>query len=252
MARLFALKSRIGVLNAAPNRIGGRNSRKTRSGGSSTVGASGISGEDETERESAEHQQDRVGDVDPAGDVRQRDGDREDEQDQLDDGLRRASGQVGVVSVRGFGAGDQAGPDAARAARQASRPVTSSEGRSSAGSKPNTWPRNDNSASSDRRIGRRAPESVTFALEEQVGMRDAVRVECGHDRLGLAGRHDPVVGALQDEDGARDPVQRVDRRALAIEVGPLGIRADHAVEVARLELVRLGGEQLEIADAVRA
>ena len=41
MARTFALKSRIGVVYADPNRIGGRNKRKTSSGGSSMVGASG-------------------------------------------------------------------------------------------------------------------------------------------------------------------------------------------------------------------
>ena len=44
----------------------------------------------------------------------------------------------------------------------------------------------------------------------------------------------------------------VDRRALAVEVGALGIGADQAVEVARLELVRVAGERLEVGDAVVA
>ena len=44
----------------------------------------------------------------------------------------------------------------------------------------------------------------------------------------------------------------VDRRALAVALGRLRIRADEAVEVARLELVRVARERLEVADAVVA
>ena len=44
----------------------------------------------------------------------------------------------------------------------------------------------------------------------------------------------------------------VDRRALAVQVAPLGIGPDQAVEVARLELVRVARQRLEVADAVVA
>ena len=45
-------------------------------------------------------------------------------------------------------------------------------------------------------------ESMALALEGDIGVRDAVRREGRDDRLGLAGRHDSVLEALQDEHGA--------------------------------------------------
>ena len=51
---------------------------------------------------------------------------------------------------------------------------------------------------------------------------------------------------------ARQPIGEVDRRARAIERLRLGIRADQRVEVARLELVRVLRQHLEVADAVVA
>ena len=56
-----------------------------------------------------------------------------------------------------------------------------------------------------RRDGRLAPEAVALALEREVGVRDAVGGEGRDDGLGLAGRHDLVLEALQDEDRAATP-----------------------------------------------
>ena len=44
----------------------------------------------------------------------------------------------------------------------------------------------------------------------------------------------------------------MDRRALDVEIAPIGIGADQAVEIARLELVGVFGQRFEIADAVVA
>ena len=38
------------------------------------------------------------------------------------------------------------------------------------------------------------------------------------DLLGLGRRHDPVLGALEDQDRARDPLGEVQRRAVVVEV----------------------------------
>ncbi len=44
----------------------------------------------------------------------------------------------------------------------------------------------------------------------------------------------------------------MNRRAFDVKIAPLGIGADQAVEIARLELVRVLGQRFEIADAVVA
>ena len=49
----------------------------------------------------------------------------------------------------------------------------------------------------------RLSEPVPLTLEEQIGMRDSSLLECGDDQLRLGGRHDHVVGSLQDEHGRR-------------------------------------------------
>jgi hypothetical protein len=47
---------------------------------------------------------------------------------------------------------------------------------------------------------------VVLAGEQQVGVRQVLLPERVDDLLGLGRRHDPVLGALEDEDRARDPV----------------------------------------------
>ena len=73
----------------------------------------------------------------------------------------------------------------------------------------------------------------------------------GH-RLGLLERHDPVVGALEQQQLAVQPVDVVDGGALAVDRLTLRPGGDEPVEVARLELVRLGRERGQVGDAEQA
>ena len=98
----------------------------------------------------------------------------------------------------------------------------------------------------------RATEAVALALESEVCVGDARRGQGRDQRLRLRGRHDPVVEALHHEDRARDPVEEMDRRALPVALGHRRIRSDEPVDVARLELVRVARERLEVADPVPA
>ena len=67
MGRRFARKSRHEVNSAAGNRSGGRKKRKTSSGSSRTFGKFG----NQTEQQSADDEQDGIGDVQLAGEQRQ-------------------------------------------------------------------------------------------------------------------------------------------------------------------------------------
>ena len=97
-----------------------------------------------------------------------------------------------------------------------------------------------------------AAEAVTFAWERDVRARDAPCGQGRDQRLRLGRRDDPVVEALHHEHRARDPVEEVDRRAFAVDIGHLRIRADEPVHVARFELVGVAREHLEVADPVSA
>src|SRR5665811_1876385 len=96
---------------------------------------------------------------------------------------------------------------------------------------------------------RGAPKAVLLALEQQVGDRQALGARGAVHGLGLARRHRLVLGALQQDERARQALGEVDRRALAIEVRALGPRADQRIEVARLELVGVARQRREVADA---
>src|SRR4029077_2734790 len=101
-------------------------------------------------------------------------------------------------------------------------------------------------------LGLRLAEAVLLALEGEVGVGDAVGGHRGDHRLRLVRRHNRILESLEeDHRGAQAPGE-VDRRALAVEVGALRIRADQPVEVAGLELVRVAGEGLGVGDAVIA
>src|SRR4051794_27045654 len=63
----------------------------------------------------------------------------------------------------------------------------------------------------------RLAEAVLLALEGDVLVADAVARQRGDDRLGLRGRDDAILEALQDDHGRADLVRVVDRRALAPE-----------------------------------
>ena len=68
-------------------------------------------------------------------------------------------------------------------------------------------------------------------------------------RLRLIGRHHRVFASLEEDQWLGEAVQVVDRRALHVDVFPLGISPDETVEVAGLEFVGVGRHRLQIADA---
>src|SRR5207244_5690288 len=76
-------------------------------------------------------------------------------------------------------------------------------------------------------------EAMPLALEGEVRVRDSLALEHLDHRLGLARRHDLVVEPLQQEQWPLEPVGEVNGGAGAVDIGALGIRADHRVEVDR-------------------
>src|SRR5205085_3341744 len=77
-------------------------------------------------------------------------------------------------------------------------------------------------------------EAVLLALECDVGDGQTLPAERLDHQLGLVRRDAFVFEALKEDDGAREAFGEVDRGALEIQIRPFGIRADEAVEVARL------------------
>src|SRR5437870_4158529 len=89
-------------------------------------------------------------------------------------------------------------------------------------------------------------EAVALSLEGDVRVRDAASGKRRHDHLGLGGQDDLVVEPLQEQQGMRDRVGVVDRRALAVQVGRLRPRGDQVFVVMRFELVRIVVEGNEV------
>ena len=87
--------------------------------------------------------------------------------------------------------------------------------------------------------------------EQQIAHRLALAPERLHHGLGLVGRHDGVLVALEEDHRLRQALHVMDRRAFAVERRS-SVRADQPIEIARLELVRVARERGEIADAVVA
>ena len=97
-----------------------------------------------------------------------------------------------------------------------------------------------------------APEAVALALEGHVGVGHPAAREGLHHRLGLRRGHDAVVEPLEEDQRPGEARGVMHGRALAVEIGAGGPGADQAVEVARLELVGVPRQGLEVADAVVA
>ena len=131
-------------------------------------------------------------------------------------------------------------------------PWSSSGGRSSAGVNPKTAPRNESRASSVRRCAvspRKpcpSPSKARYAYGMPWPSRAAARASA------CAGRHDPVLEPLQDQDRHRDLIEEVDRRAIAVSLGHRRIWADEALVVARFELVAIARDHLQVGDPERA
>ena len=79
-------------------------------------------------------------------------------------------------------------------------------------------------------------------------MRDALGGERIAEQLGLAGRHDAVLVALEQQHRHLELLDVVERGALDVEVLPLRVRADETVDVARFEVVGVQAELLELGD----
>src|ERR1700749_4969813 len=92
-------------------------------------------------------------------------------------------------------------------------------------------------------------EAVALALEREVRVRDALLVERGDHHLRLARRHDLVVEPLQQQHRTLEAFGEGDRRTGPVEIRVLRVPTDERGVVARLELVRLGGERLHVGDA---
>ena len=93
---------------------------------------------------------------------------------------------------------------------------------------------------------------MALALVLHVGMPHAVRGQRVADRERLRRRDDRVIRPLQDQHRRAQPVPVRERRSVDVQVLGLGQRADEAIEVARLEVVRVRGEGTEVGDAVPA
>jgi len=93
---------------------------------------------------------------------------------------------------------------------------------------------------------------VLLALEREICHREFLGAHGFDHFFGLIGWDDFVFQALEENHRARQAIREVDRRALDVEIAPIGIGADQAVEIARLELVRVFGQRFEIGDAVVA
>jgi hypothetical protein len=90
---------------------------------------------------------------------------------------------------------------------------------------------------------------VLLACERHVRDRQALGTHRLEHLARLLGGHDLVLQALKQDQRAGQPIGMMDRRARHVQIAPLRIRADQAIEVARFELVRVLGERLEVADA---
>src|SRR4029077_4486536 len=98
----------------------------------------------------------------------------------------------------------------------------------------------------------RNPETVLLALKGNVGDRHTLLAQRGDNELSLVGRHDLVLQPLEEDHRRGDPLDRVDRRPLAIDVPILRPRAQQALVVHRLELVRVAVKDFQVADAEMA
>src|SRR2546428_11902231 len=93
---------------------------------------------------------------------------------------------------------------------------------------------------------------MLLSREGNVGGRQPFLAERVGDDFRLVGWHDRVLQTLEENDGRGDLVDRMNRGSLAIDVTLLGPASDQALVIHRLELVRVGVKDLEVADAIVA
>src|SRR6476661_329951 len=205
IGRAFALKSRMGVKYAAANRIGGRKSRKTRSGssvmrgiaGSSPrttppnrrrIGSATLNRRARYDRAVATTRRTKTASMGPIG------------------AIIRVSGQAwrrGGGSAASGGHAGAIGRGLSAADLERGKVVGRREAEDRAEEREPVLDRPSN------RLG--PPETVALTRERDVSVLDASVSEGRDDRLGLGRRHDPVVETVQHEDRAGDAVEMPDR-----------------------------------------
>ena len=116
--------------------------------------------------------------------------------------------------------------------------------------KPKTWARKLTCASYEATIVSARRKPVALAGEHDQRDRQPLGASRLRHLLGLVRRDDEVVSALQQQDRRGQRVDVVDGGAVDVDGAILRVGADEAVEVARLELVGVSREDLEVADAV--
>ncbi len=118
------------------------------------------------------------------------------------------------------------------------------------GFSPKTWEYRESSASR-RAPWSRPPEAVPLALEGEVGVRHPAAGDAFEEPLALRGRADHVVQSLEQQEGRGDPVGAAGGGPLGVAVGDLGVGADQALQVLRLEVVGAArGPAGEVEDRV--
>src|SRR5438874_10402732 len=92
-------------------------------------------------------------------------------------------------------------------------------------------------------------EAVPLPLECNVRVRNALAIERVGHHLRLVREHDLVLEPLQKEQRSLDPVGEVHRGTRPVELDLPRVGPDQRVEIARLELVGLDRERLDVGDA---
>src|SRR5215469_2828809 len=95
-------------------------------------------------------------------------------------------------------------------------------------------------------------KSVLLLFKQQITQRQAFAADGVSKEFRLIGRHDLVLLALEQDDGYRHPVGKVNGRTFYVGSFFLGIFANEPVEVARLEFVGVPRQRFQVAHAVVA
>ncbi len=96
----------------------------------------------------------------------------------------------------------------------------------------------------------RSTESVLFALEGHIGMRQTPVRERRHHLFGLTRGHDPILEPLKEDDRTGEAIHMMNRRAGPVAIDRLRQRPHQPIRIAGLEFVGVTCEGLEIPDAV--
>ena len=91
---------------------------------------------------------------------------------------------------------------------------------------------------------------MTFAGKNVILMWGPRALECRNDRLSLLRRNDAVLVSLKYRHRVLDLICTEQRRSISVAIGRFRQRPNHRIEIACLELVRVGCQCKEISDAI--